>query len=94
MTPELADQFAAMGVATGPAPPVDDVIEVWAENWGTLNAFLDLQTQWRFSEACGRIWMSLDYGAADVVLRRNRHDVEFSDLQTMELAAVAAFEGR
>lgn len=84
-----------MGVTTGAEPAPEPEIEVWSSNWSTVRAFLDLQTQWRFGEADGRVWMSLDYGAADIVLRRNGYDdVEFVDLQLMEQAAIGAFEGR
>lgn len=84
-----------MGAEFASDAPAEPEIEIWSSNWNTLRAFLDLQSQWRFEEADGRIWMSLDYGAADVVLRRNRYDdVEFADLQIMERAAIGAFEGR
>lgn len=96
MTQELSEQFAAMGAQfAANASSAEEVIEVWSTNWTTVQAFLDLSTQWRFNEFDGRIWMSLDYSAADIVLRRNRYEtVEFADLQLMERAAIAAFEGR
>ena len=84
-----------MGVEFAADAPAEPEIEIWSNNWNTLRAFLDLQSQWRFEEADGRIWMSLDYGAADVVLRRGGYDdVDFADLQLMEWAAIDAFGGR
>ncbi|PTV94017.1 uncharacterized protein DUF1799 [Rhodobacter aestuarii] len=71
------------------------VIEVWAGNWRAFCAFLDLSSQWRWQFDGERRWLSLDYAGVDVVLRRGGYDdVNFSDLQLMERAAIDAFEGR
>ena len=82
-----------MDMAATPAP--EEEIEVWSGNWRTVSAFLDLASQWRWQIVGDRVWISLDYVAVDVVLRRKGYeDVEFADLQLMEKAAIDAFEGR
>ena len=82
-----------MDMVASPAP--EEEIEVWSGNWRTVSAFLDVASQWRWQQVGDRVWISLDYAAVDVVLRRNGYDDEqFADLQLMERAAIDAFEGR
>lgn len=70
-----------------------DGFPIWAENWPTLMAWLDLETQWRVTAgAKSLIWTGLDYAAVEIVLRRRKHaDHVFDDLQEMEKAALKAF---
>lgn len=91
---EIAAQFARMGVALDlpPAPPAAEVFEVLPPNADALDAWLSCQTQWRVAAGMGgMVWLGLDYGAVDVVLRRSRFsdpDAVFADLQVMEGAAL------
>lgn len=62
-------------------------------NADAIEAWLALESQWRcISPGPGAIiWLGLDYGAVDVVLRRRKWadpDALFADLQEMEGAAL------
>ena len=70
-----------------------EVFEVMRANADALDAWLRCETQWRaISAAPGSLlWLGLDYGAVDVVLRRRKWadpDQLFEDLQVMEGAAL------
>lgn len=67
--------------------------EVWAENWETVCAFIAIETQWQATATFSQlIWLGLDYGAVDVIMRRrNLPDHVFEQLQIMEGAALAVF---
>ena len=94
---ELAMQFADLG-ATVPPELIErsefgaDVFEVQPANWPAVTAFLACETQWRVAAGlAGLVWIGLDYGAVDVVLRRIGSDAAFADLQVMEDAALDVF---
>ncbi|WP_347268183.1 DUF1799 domain-containing protein [Paracoccus sp. (in: a-proteobacteria)] len=76
-------------VAAAPAP---ESFEVLPQNADALDAWLSCQTQWRVAAGMGgMVWLGLDYGAVDVVLKRARYadpDAVFRDLQVMEGAAL------
>lgn len=73
-------------------PAEIEAFEVLPANWPAVLVFLDSETQWRCAAGmAGLIWIGLDYVAVDVVLRRTRREVEFSDLQVMEQAALDVF---
>lgn len=83
-----------MGLAADAAPEKSSgAFEVWEPNWESLCCFLDCQTQWRVAiSLAGKEMLGLDYPGVEVVLRQTKaSDGVFSDLQTMELAALAAF---
>lgn len=71
----------------------DGAFEVWRANEAALIAWLAVETQWRIvATMAGLLWLGLDYTAVDVALRRLKSpDHVFADLQTMELAALNAF---
>lgn len=84
-----------MGVAveTPAAPTRPDAFEVLRANAEAIEAWLAVESQWRcISAAPGSIlWLGLDYGAVEVVLRRRKWadpDQLFGDLQVMEGAAL------
>lgn len=95
MDDDVRAQFAKLGVdpakLPAPAPVEADRIEVWAPNWSTFQLFLASETQWRAVGTMGRpIWIGLDYAAVEIVQRRRGlEDVDWSDLQVMEGAALA-----
>lgn len=97
MDDEIAAQFARMGAAVDnpTAPPAEDVFEVFLANADALDAWLACRTQWRIAAGMGGIvWLGLDYGAVDVVLRRMKltdPDAVFADLQVMEGVALTVF---
>ena len=67
-----------------------DVIDVWPENWDTVQFFLSLPTQWRYGMS-GRT--GLDYTAVLAMLRemrlpREQRDRIFAGVQVMEIAAL------
>lgn len=84
-----------MGVTIEGAPTAagPEAFEVLRANAEALDAWLALETQWRclIGPSGAVLWLGLDYGAADVVLRRRRWadpDQVFADLQVMEGAAL------
>lgn len=86
-TPE---QMAAIGLT--PEDFEHDVVEVWPENWDSVQFFVRLQTQWRIGMAGAT---GLDYAAVLALLRsmrlpRDRADEIFADVQVMERAALVA----
>lgn len=95
MDDDIKAQFARMGaviVDRPAAPPATEVFEVLPPNGDALDAWLACQTQWRIAAgASGIVYLGLDYGAVDVVLRRMRFadpDAVFADLMVMEGAAL------
>lgn len=75
-----------------PADFEADVIEVFPENWDSVQFFVRLQTQWRVGMGGAT---GLDYTAVLALLRtlrlpRERADELFADVQLMERAALAA----
>ncbi len=95
MDDDLAASFARMGVAVEVAAEKrqPDAFEVMRANADAIDAWLACESQWRcISAAPGSIlWLGLDYGAVDVVLRRRKWtdpDRVFVDLQVMEGAAL------
>ncbi len=83
----------AVEVPTAPKGP--EAFEVMLANADAIEAWLALESQWRcISPGPGAIiWLGLDYGAVDVVLRRRKWadpDALFADLQEMEGAALEA----
>ncbi len=74
------------------SPPAPEAFEVLPPNADALDAWLGCQTQWRCAAGMGGIvWLGLDYGAVDVVLRRSKYadpDAVLADLQVMEGAAL------
>lgn len=74
------------------AASVDDLFEVWPENWEVLEAFLSVSTQWRaIGRADGSVyWQGLDY--ASVAAGLNGLGLAatpqiWADLKVMEAAA-------
>lgn len=70
-----------------------EAVEIMRANAEAIEAWLSVESQWRaISAAPGRLmWLGLDYGAVDVVLRRRKWadpDQLFEDLQVMEGAAL------
>lgn len=77
--------------------PEPDSFEVLPSNWPAVVAFTALDTQWRvIAGGLGPpVWLGLDYGAVDIVLRR--HDIAepdrvFRDLQVMEREALKVLQ--
>lgn len=94
---DIAEQFAALGVRipaeliSAEAASSGD-FEVFAANWPSVTAFIACETQWRLAATLtGIIWLGLDYGAVDVVLRRIGPQAEFRDLLVMEREALDVF---
>ncbi len=80
-------------VETPAEAPQPDTVEIMRANADAIEAWLALESQWRcISPGPGAIiWLGLDYGAVDVVLRRRKWadpDALFADLQEMEGAAL------
>lgn len=75
-----------------PAEEIEERFDVMAENWRTVKAFLQLETQWRVAVGfAGPIWTGLDYQAAAAVFRgRSRKAFErlAARLNVMECAAL------
>lgn len=100
MDAELAADFAALGAGDAVSHmggQDEEVIEVWAVNADSLDAWLACTTQWRIiAPAMGAlIWQGLDYPGVDVVLRRlgpADPDAVFADLRIMETEALATFD--
>ena len=91
---DVAADFARMGarVEVDAEDLSADTFDVWEENWASVCAFLDCQTQWRVAGFGGSKMLGLDYTAVDVVLRRTgADDGVFADLMVMEAAALKAF---
>ena len=86
-------------LATLEAEIVGDDLEVWAENWGTLSAFLAFQTQWRAIARGmeGQVyWQGLDYAGVEAGLRGSGIDATpdiWAGLRVMEAAARNALNG-
>src|SRR5690606_18829551 len=71
---------------------VEEVVEVWPENYAAFQLFCDLQTQWRVSM---NGYSGLDYNVLFKLLDRMRlsdeeYDLLFEDVQYMEREALAA----
>lgn len=68
-----------------------------AANVQTVRIWLGSETQWRVAAGMrGIVWLGLDYGAVDVLLRRSGLEEGsasevFGDLMLMEAEALAAF---
>lgn len=94
---DLIQQFAEMGATFAPTAlppqPTEEAFEVQPANWKSVIAFLACETQWRaVAGMAGVIWLGLDYGATDVVLRRMQvGDEEFAAIQVMETEALEVF---
>ncbi len=97
MDPELADQFAAMGVdvAVADAPVSEEVVEVMPANWNSLCVWLACQNQWRtVVRGTAIVLLGLDMNAVDVVMRRLKAaDEVIEDLLVMETAALNVLHG-
>ena len=73
----------------------DGTVEVWEENWPTVQVFLALSTQWRReipAMAGTMIWHGLHYPAVESTIRmmglwRKAAEI-FEGLQVMESAAL------
>jgi hypothetical protein len=86
----MAGKLAKLAQQAG---AVENVVEVWEENWQSVSFFLDYcATQWRtgMGGATG-----LDYTAVIASLRtlrigRERFDEVFADVRVMESAALEA----
>jgi hypothetical protein len=90
MTEDLQRQFAALKVAVQQTEVENDKVPVWPENWPSVFAFLECQTQWRTAATMrSLIWVGLDYAAVQTVLDAESLGREiFADLRTMEAAAL------
>jgi hypothetical protein len=94
MDQDIEAQFARLGAviegATAALEP--DAYEVMAQNAEALRVWLDCENQWRVvAGITGIVWLGLDFGAVDVVLRRSgiaRADEVFADIVLMETAAM------
>lgn len=84
-----------MGVCVDQRAEENNSVDVWAENWPAMIAFLALATQWRVALGVGgMIWLGLDYPGVDVVMRRlGTPDSAFADIQSMEAAALPVLNG-
>ena len=88
--------FAELGVSVAVddhAETEADDVAVWSINWRTVEAFLACATCWREVATMTRmIRTGLVYADVDAMMRRRGFDdVDFSDLQVMESAALGAF---
>ena len=88
---ELQDEFADLGVQV----ELDEVEEdgsmpILRENWNSVLAFLDCETQWRVTATmAGLIWLGLDYTAVKILLDAEGHGTDiFRDIRIMEVAAL------
>ncbi|MDR5655429.1 DUF1799 domain-containing protein [Ruixingdingia sedimenti] len=95
---DLIHQFEILGAPIAPgalpaAPAASEGFEVMPVNWPAVTAFLGCETQWRCAAGlAGLIWLGLDYGAVDVVMRRcGLADEVFTDIQLIEQAALDVF---
>ncbi|PTW61434.1 uncharacterized protein DUF1799 [Breoghania corrubedonensis] len=88
----MQGEFAALGVMVAATEDTSRPIEVWSPHWEGFTLFLDLSTQWRATASpAGLIWLGLDYGAAEVVMRARggRLDADLlSLLRDLEQAAL------
>lgn len=82
-----------MPVPAGTITDDEDMVEIWADNWDALTAFLAVETQWQVAVGFGAmIWIGLNYVALDVVMRRRGFDdAVFAAVQDMERAALDVF---
>lgn len=73
-----------------PPIPRNSSMPIWQDNLPILNLFMSLRTQWRMLVGAERaVYLGLDYAAVDMAIRRSRlSDVVFSDVQSMEWAAL------
>lgn len=77
---------------------VEDVYEVWPENWPILELFLALNTQWRFAGMEGQR-AGLEYSAIPVVMDAHqvpakRRSKWFAWLQMMEREALQVLNSK
>ncbi len=88
VTVETDDDPASLTV-----PPTD----VWSVNWAAVQVFLDLETQWRppIVGPGGLIWLGLDYGEVERMIRLHGADpTVFWDIKVMEAAALPVLNTR
>lgn len=75
--------------------PAAESFEIMAQNAISFRVWMACETQWRVAAGMGGIvWLGLDYGAVDVVLRRSavvEADEVFADLMEMEAEALGVF---
>lgn len=74
------------------AAQADKTFEIWPENWQAFTLFCRLQTQWRVGMSGPS---GLDYTTVLALMDRMKlseedHDELFSDIQTLERAALEA----
>jgi hypothetical protein len=67
--------------------------EVWPENWLTVQAFIAMATQWRWTGGMEPRRCGLDYGALPMVyegleIRRKDRPTVFQGLRMMEVEAL------
>lgn len=77
--------------------PQDEAVEVWPDNWQTLEVFADMLSQWNVGGMGGVI--GLRYEALPLVFRmhgikRERQREIFEGLRVMERAAVQQLNSR
>lgn len=84
---EADDDLRAFGFLPD-APIEQGPFAVWPENWDVVQAFMAVQTQWRY---VGTRPVGLDYTAVDAALRlrrtQNRAEI-FDGLRVMEYAVL------
>lgn len=70
---------------------------VWRENWPSLAAFLECDTQWRCAASMeGLVFIGLDYAGAQAGLKAAGLEIDpqrWSDIRTMEAEAIRILNG-
>ncbi len=76
-----------------------ELFEVYTENWPSLQFFVRMLTQWRWSGGMAPQRVGFDYGAVDYpfvaagIKKKDRVRV-FSDLQRMEHAVIEEWQAQ
>jgi hypothetical protein len=82
------------------APTVEDVCEVWEENWPAFLVFEGLATQWHIEAGMsGALWTGLNYASAEVEIRmqgikRADRQKVYADVKIMERAALEVLNSK
>lgn len=86
----IAEAFAARATTPGDSPPKCAPLEIWPDNWPVVEAFVALETQWRYHPTLGThaglIWSSVDWLVRDLRIKPKRQ--ARADLRLMEMAAL------
>lgn len=86
----IAQAFAARDASSDACSTDSSPLEIWPDLWPVVQAFLALETQWRFHPTLGThtglVWSSVDRIVRDMRIKPRRQ--ARADLRLMEAAAL------